>query len=319
MRLQQQATCDTDNFILTTLVKYIIMDIKRIFRDITNVTLPIIRKYREEIQNLEVREKEDHTLLTEADILVQKAILEVIQSYDPNCRFIAEENVELNTSNSSGERTWVVDPIDGTKEFVSPEGKEFCIAICVLRERTPIGAMVLLPELGHNAKPVLIEATSDFPQIFLNGTPIPIPSPENNIPKKISATRSRGTEPRFFESRLITNGCILKTRTTSQTIDLLRVAMDLSAWTEPSLDSFDLFYRQKQKLWDGAPGIFLNHIAGRVAVDEKGQNIMPFSKDLLDQSIPILPVTIVGTQKYIKWFLALYNKNYHEKGGGFKI
>lgn len=309
MRLQQQATYDTDNFILTTLIKYIIMDIKTIFRDITNVALPIIRKYREEIQNLEIREKEDHTLLTEADILVQKAILEVIQSYDQNCRFIAEENVCLDTSNSSGERTWIVDPIDGTKEFVSPEGKEFCIAICVLRERTPIGAMVLLPELGQEGKPVLIEATPDLPQIFLNGTPISIHSSENDVPKKISATRSRGTEPRSFESRLKTYGCTLKTRTTSQTIDLLRVAIDLSAWTDPSLDSFDLFYRQKQKLWDGAPGIFLNLIAGRVAVDEKGRNLIPFSKDLLDQSTPILPVTIVGRQKYIKWFLALYNKN----------
>lgn len=305
MRLQRQATYDTDNFILTTLIKYIIMDIKTIFRDITNVTLPIIRKYREEIQNIEVIEKKDHTLLTEADILVQKAILEVIQSYDQNCQFIAEENVGLDTSNSSGVCTWIVDPIDGTKEFVAPEGKEFCTAICVLREGTPIGAMVLLPELGHKGKPVLIEATSDFPKIFLNGTPIPIPSPENDIPKKISATRSRGTEPRSFESRLITKGCTLKTRTTSQTIDLLRVAIDLSAWTEPSLDSFDLFYRQKQKLWDGAPGIFLNHMAGRVAVDEKGQNILPFSKELLDQSAPILPVTIVGAQKYITWFLAL--------------
>ena len=240
---------------------------------------------------------------------MQKAILEVIQSYDQNCRFIAEENVELDTSNSSGERTWIVDPIDGTKEFVSPEGKEFCIAICVLRERTPIGAMVLLPELGQEGKPVLIEATPDLPQIFLNGTPISIPSSENDVPKKISATRSRGTEPRSFESCLKTYGCILKTRTTSQTIDLLRVAIDLSAWTDPPLDSFDLFYRQKQKLWDGAPGIFLNLIAGRVAVDEKGRNLMPFSKDLLDQSTPILPVTIVGRQRYIKWFLALYNKN----------
>jgi 3'(2'), 5'-bisphosphate nucleotidase len=287
--------------------------IRKVFCDIVNVILPIIQKYRHEIQNLEVKHKKNHTLLTEADIAVQKAVVEIIWDHDPACQIIAEEDIKpgILDSNSTDQYTWIVDPIDGTREFISSKGKEFCTAVCLMFERMPIGAMVLLPELGHKSRPLLIEATSHPSQIFLNGTPIAIPpTSEKDIPKKISATRSHGRKPYLFESQLAAFGCTLKTRTTSQTIDLLRVATDLSAFTEPPMDSFDLFYREKQKLWDGAPGIFLNYIAGRVVVNENGQSIIPFSEDILDQSTPVLPITVVGPPKYVNWFLALCSKTH---------
>lgn len=54
-------------------------------------------------------------LVTEADVACQEAIVDIIHSAFPKDGFLAEEEMEL-PENTSGRR-WVVDPIDGTKNF----------------------------------------------------------------------------------------------------------------------------------------------------------------------------------------------------------
>ena len=283
------------------------MDIRQVFKEISEEILPIIKRYREKIKELEIRTKEDNTLLTDADIEVQKTIIKIIQKNDKSCRIISEEDVEDESFLGDGKYTWIIDPIDGTKEFVSSQGKEFCTAICVLNDIEPIGAMVLLPELGCNNQAILIEGVLEGRQIYINNSKINIVDQENEIPKRISATRSSDSSPHVFEAEVLKLDCQLKTRTTSQTIDLLRVAMDLSIYTELTLSRFDLFYRKQQKIWDGAPGIIFNHIAGQFSVDGQGKNILPFSRDLLKQRTPILSETIVGKEEHASWLLRRIN------------
>lgn len=280
------------------------MNIREIFKEISDTILPIMQRYRRDIQELNVRNKEDNTILTDADIDVQNAIVQIIRTHDPKSRIIAEEETKIESINDMGRYTWIIDPIDGTKEFVSPQGKEFCTAICVLLDEMPIGAMVLLPEITKDNKPLLIEATKEKHQIYINDMPA-IPNVSFGTPKAISSTRSSGSNPHEFEEKLLKHGCALKTRTTSQTIDLLRVGIDLSSYSDSPLGGFDLFYRREQKIWDGAPGIFINLIAGRIAVDEKGNNLIPFLSEILKHEIPTLPISIVGGEEQINYFLQL--------------
>ena len=87
-------------------------------------------------------------------------------------------------------------------------------------------------------------------------------------PRQASVTRSSGTQPRGYEEVLVSQGYQLKTRTTSQTLDMVRTCVDLAPFTEPALESFGLFYRERQKVWDGAAGICLARAAGGLFVGD---------------------------------------------------
>lgn len=69
--------------------------------------------------NLKVHLKSDETLVTDADLTIEKFLLKEITSRFPNDCFVTEENFP---DNNLSDRTWVIDPIDGTAHFVKQDG-----------------------------------------------------------------------------------------------------------------------------------------------------------------------------------------------------
>ncbi|MEY3457427.1 MAG: Inositol-monophosphatase, partial [Planctomycetota bacterium] len=63
-----------------------------------------------------VREKSRSNLVTEADEASQAAIVTVLRSEFPEHGFLGEENLEEGTGES--ECTWIIDPLDGTTNYV---------------------------------------------------------------------------------------------------------------------------------------------------------------------------------------------------------
>lgn len=110
--------------------------------------VPAFSRYRERINELPVEVKADKTLLTEADIAVQKSIIEAIRAMEPSAVVIAEEDerthIRTEVLEASG-RVWVVDPIDGTAEFVRGDRVEFCSVVCLLEDWQPSAAFILGP------------------------------------------------------------------------------------------------------------------------------------------------------------------------------
>src|SRR5262249_15982315 len=146
-----------------------------------------------------------------------------------------------------GNPIWVIDPIDGTSEFVKPSGREYCSVVCRLDNGIPTGAYVLAPEIGAGGSPVSIHWSET---VTVNRHDA-VPLPERKSPTRASITRSSGAPARFYESHLARIGCAMKTRTTSQTLDMVRSVIDLTPLTEAPDQQFDIFYRTSQKVWDG--------------------------------------------------------------------
>ncbi len=71
--------------------------------------------FRYQRQGFEIKLKGKNDLVTQADLDCEKAILEIIQKYYPDDQFLAEETHQ--SSKLTNERTWVIDPIDGTTNF----------------------------------------------------------------------------------------------------------------------------------------------------------------------------------------------------------
>ena len=70
-----------------------------------------------EIENLQVSRKGPRDFVTNSDIKVEKIIFEELKKARPNYSFISEEKGYENNKDTSN--TWVIDPIDGTRSFIS--------------------------------------------------------------------------------------------------------------------------------------------------------------------------------------------------------
>jgi len=95
----------------------------------------------------EVRLKGDHSPLTEADLASDRTIARILQTAFPDIPYISEESGDL----SWGDRrelpyTWLVDPLDGTKEFIRKNG-EFTVNIALLEGSVAVAGVVYAPVL----------------------------------------------------------------------------------------------------------------------------------------------------------------------------
>ena len=68
--------------------------------------------------DLVVETKADRTPVSEADRAVEQAIRDVLASERPDDRVVGEEYGDTGPGAAGGSRRWIVDPIDGTKNFV---------------------------------------------------------------------------------------------------------------------------------------------------------------------------------------------------------
>ncbi len=92
-----------------------------------------------------VTHKEDRSPLTQADLASHKSICEALQQLTPNIPILSEESKSLPFSErSQWQRYWLVDPLDGTKEFVKRNG-EFTVNIALIDGHAAVLGVVHVP------------------------------------------------------------------------------------------------------------------------------------------------------------------------------
>src|SRR5436190_8415142 len=70
------------------------------------------------VRGFQIEHKGRINLVTEADLASERHIKALIASHYPTHRILAEESgASLHESNSAGEYTWIIDPLDGTTNF----------------------------------------------------------------------------------------------------------------------------------------------------------------------------------------------------------
>ncbi|HET6520089.1 MAG TPA: inositol monophosphatase family protein, partial [Geminicoccaceae bacterium] len=94
-----------------------------------------------------VRAKADASPVTAADEAAEAVILEGLARLTPEWPVVAEEAVAAGRVPEVGAGPfWLVDPLDGTKEFLGRNG-EFTVNIALVRDRAPVLGVVLAPAL----------------------------------------------------------------------------------------------------------------------------------------------------------------------------
>ncbi len=122
-------------------------EILTITRSIAWGATDILRSYyRGDLnQNLEVNYKQNEPV-TIADTATSKYILEELQAAlgSKDFGYICEETYKQQSANSK-EWVWIIDPLDGTRDFIDKTG-EYAIHIALVKDNRPILAVVAQPE-----------------------------------------------------------------------------------------------------------------------------------------------------------------------------
>jgi len=97
-------------------------------------------------QDVEITRKDDDSPLTKADLASHEIILEVLNELDPETPVISEESgIPDYAERKEWNKFWIVDPLDGTKEFIKKNG-EFTVNIALIDEGVPVLGVVYIPD-----------------------------------------------------------------------------------------------------------------------------------------------------------------------------
>jgi 3'(2'), 5'-bisphosphate nucleotidase len=97
--------------------------------------------------NPAVEYKRDNSPLTQADLASHHILVDGLVRMAPECPVLSEESQEIPFEQRySWHRYWLVDPLDGTKEFLRRNG-EFTINIALMEESRPILGVVYAPAI----------------------------------------------------------------------------------------------------------------------------------------------------------------------------
>jgi 3'(2'), 5'-bisphosphate nucleotidase len=95
-----------------------------------------------------VQRKDDNSPLTLADLESQRVIVEGLNRLTPAIPILAEESAQAPwAERKTWSLLWVVDPLDGTREFVKRNG-EFTVNIALVRGHEPVLGVVSAPAQG---------------------------------------------------------------------------------------------------------------------------------------------------------------------------
>ena len=101
----------------------------------------ILKYYNKDI---EVKRKDDSSPLTKADLASNEIIIKALQQLDRTVPILSEESLVEWNERKKWTKYWLVDPLDGTKEFIKQNG-EFTVNIALIENNKPILGVIYTP------------------------------------------------------------------------------------------------------------------------------------------------------------------------------
>ncbi|MGP1254250.1 MAG: 3'(2'),5'-bisphosphate nucleotidase CysQ [Kiloniellales bacterium] len=124
-------------------------DLLAVLRVLAERAGKIALAYYAEGGEIQVRDKADASPVTEADEACEAFLLEALAKLTPEIPVVSEEAAaqgglpDIDVS----QPFWLVDPLDGTREFISRNG-EFTVNVALIRDRRPVAGVVHAPAMA---------------------------------------------------------------------------------------------------------------------------------------------------------------------------
>lgn len=226
-----------------------------------------------------IQTKSDDSPLTQADLLAHKTILSALQQLTPDVPVLSEESKLLPYHiRRTWQTYWLVDPLDGTKEFICRNG-EFTVNIALIHQGEPVLGVVYVPVTGvcyaglmsgaDSGAWKLQQGSSDVEPIKTASTLDLLDWSEKTI--KVVASRRHGSEQ--FENILA------KLSKRAAQIELVRVGSSLKICliAEGKADLYPRFGPTSE--WDTAAAHAVLRAAGGEIVSEAFEPLVYNGKD----------------------------------------
>jgi len=124
------------------------IEIEKITETALEAGKAVMEIYNSDDFNLEL--KSDNSPLTRADLTSHNLIKEKLSSLYPEIPILSEEGKDIAYDvRKNWKRFWLVDPLDGTKEFIKKNG-EFTINIALIENNIPTIGIIFAPAFGNN-------------------------------------------------------------------------------------------------------------------------------------------------------------------------
>ena len=196
----------------------------------------VIRDFGE-LEKLQVTKKGPRDFVTKTDKHVEKILIEELSKTKKNYSFLSEEIGKIE--NRDKENTWIIDPIDGTTNFLHGI-PHFAICIALLFKREIISGLIYDP-----IKDEMFYAEKDK-GAYLNNKRLRV-SEKNSIEECLFSSNHEGVK--FSNLNMRYSGCS---------------ALDLAYVASGRLDGF---FHNKINIWDVAAGVLLVQEAGGIVND----------------------------------------------------
>ncbi len=208
--------------------------------------------------DFQARTKDDASPVTEADERAEAAILPGLAALTPDIPIVSEEEASKGRIPQVGRRFWLVDPLDGTKEFLKRNG-EFTVNIGLIEDGQPVAGVVYAPVTGALYLGGFGQATVERP----GQPPRPIavrPPPAPGLTVVGSRSHADPREQEWLAARF----AIAETKAAGSSLKFCLVAAgeaDLYARLGPTME------------WDTAAGHAVLRAAGGSVTDTDGQSL----------------------------------------------
>jgi myo-inositol-1(or 4)-monophosphatase len=212
----------------------------------------LMRRFRGPIQGLDSKTSATDPV-SDADREAEHIVRELLETERPEDGLLAEEG---SSSESQSGRRWVVDPLDGTVNFLYGI-PQFAVSIALEDEQGGLAGVVHDPAREETFRALRGGGAE------LNGSPIHVSGCERLERAMVATGFSYDSERRGVQAQLLT-------RVLPRVRDIRRVgaaALDLS-WL--AAGRFDGYYEEGLKPWDWAAGRLILTEAGGVAEELRG-------------------------------------------------
>lgn len=247
-----------------------------------NAAGELIRRYHSD-NNFTVDFKGKNDLVTDADVAAEKKIISIIQEAFPDDQILAEETASDRIDMQ--DRTWLIDPIDGTTNFAHGF-PVYCVSIAMWEEESPKVGLVLQVPMDECFTAVAGEGA------WLNDNDIQISSlenPENSLIVTGFPYTDLSLVDNYLEFfRMLMHNTQGIRRPGAASYDLCCIACG----------RFDGFYEYSLSAWDVAAASLIITEAGGIVTDWQGGGNWLFGERILAGNATVHKFLLKGIEEY---------------------
>lgn len=200
-------------------------------------------------KNFQISTKSDNTLVTEVDVKVENFLIKKIKEKYPNDILVTEENYP---NNKLQDRTWIIDPIDGTAHFI--KGLPFWgIQLCFYDKNATKFAIIYLPVIDE------FYYAAENQGAYVNNHRI-LPKEEVSINQAV--VEFGGTIYKQFEAKKVYFNKLVK-KDKVEVANLLHMNSSCASYTNLVSGKVDALITSSNKPWDIMPGM---HICKEIGI-----------------------------------------------------